>query len=84
MRTALIDLDSPPEWWKEDNSDFLSAQEARDLVNTTGEAQPSCPFSVQETSIRLPMIINASINRPPAKWPCRLLQMLIFALSAEY
>ena len=47
MRTALIDLDSPPEWWKEDNSDFLSAQEARDLVNTTGEALPSCPFSVQ-------------------------------------
>ena len=42
VRMALIDLDDPPEWWNSRNSDFLTAQEARDLVSTKGEN--SLPF----------------------------------------
>jgi hypothetical protein len=33
---ALVNLDSPPQWWGNASPDFMTANQARELVNTNG------------------------------------------------
>lgn len=49
VRMALIDLDNPPRWWGKINPDFLTAQEARDLVSMTGEASSANHLTKQRS-----------------------------------